>query len=193
MIPNWQSAPAGPSGDCELGLDDEWARRPPNAFILYSQQLRTAVRQENPALSNNEVSRLLGKMWKEVSPDVKLHYKQQAAAAQNDFKQQHPNYTYRKAKRKRALNELLTKNTQGFPGGPFPTDPAMANQAYSAANAYFSQICAQGTPHGGFPTGQMPQYGLPNAGIGQPQGFPGFAGYPGLGDPNASLYQMPPK
>ena len=37
---------------------------------------------------------------------------------QEEFKKQHPDYTYRKARRKRALNELLTKSTHGYAGFP---------------------------------------------------------------------------
>lgn len=93
------------------------SHRPPNAFILYSQAMRSEARQQNPSLSNTEVSRILGKMWKEVPNDIKLQYKQKAAKLQEEFKKNHPDYTYRKARRKRALNELLTKSTQGYPGG----------------------------------------------------------------------------
>ena len=90
------------------------ARRPPNAFILYSQAMRTQVRQENPTLSNTEVSSLLGKMWKEVPNETKLQYKQQAQQLQEAFKKAHPDYTYRKARKKRALNELLTKSQMNY-------------------------------------------------------------------------------
>ncbi|OHS92736.1 hypothetical protein TRFO_12279 [Tritrichomonas foetus] len=92
------------------GEDEDNSRRPPNAFILFSQVMRSQVRAENPALSNTEVSRILGKMWKEVPNDQKIQYKQRAAQMQEEFKKTHPDYTYRKARRKRALNELLTKS-----------------------------------------------------------------------------------
>ena len=105
--------------DFENGEDNE-AHRPPNAFILYSNAMRSKVRSENPALSNTEVSRLLGTMWKEVSNDIKQQYKQKASSLQDEFKKTNPDYTYRKARRKRALNELLTKSTGGYPQGqPF--------------------------------------------------------------------------
>ena len=100
------------------------SHRPPNAFILYSQAMRADARQNNPSLSNIEISKILGKMWKEVPNDVKLQYKQQAAKLQEEFKRSHPNYTYRKARRKRALNELLTKNNAGLSG----YDPMMMMQ-----------------------------------------------------------------
>ena len=94
----------------------EVVHRPPNAFILYSQERRSSVQAENPALSNIEISRLLGKMWKEVPSSSKLLYKQKAQMLQEEFKQKHPDYTYVKARRKRALNELLTKSTQNYGG-----------------------------------------------------------------------------
>ena len=126
------------------------SHRPPNAFILYSQAMRTQVRQENPSLSNTEVSRLLGKMWKEVPNEIKLQYKQKAAAMQEEFKREHPDYTYRKARRKRALNELLTKSSSTFPGFPmgaqgFPMPPGdMQNQFSALGNPQFQQMGAPG-------------------------------------------------
>jgi hypothetical protein len=145
--------------------------------------MRSSVRQENPSLSNTEVSRLLGKMWKEVSSDIKVQYKQKAAAAQDQFKRDHPNYTYRKARRKRALNELLTKSAQGFQMPGFAGDPNL--QAMIAGqNPYLMQMYAQGQ----IPQGQMQQMGMGMQvppGQGQPGQMPqGFPGYPGMGDPS---------
>ena len=114
QVPLQQQTPLATSFDDGEGDN---ARRPPNAFILYSQAMRTQVRQENPTLSNTEVSSLLGKMWKDVPNDLKLQYKQQAQKLQESFKKNHPDYTYRKARRKRALNELLTKSQYNYPNG----------------------------------------------------------------------------
>ena len=138
--------------------DNDNSHRPPNAFILYSQDMRSSVRQENPSLSNTECSRLLGKMWKEVPSEVKMQYKQRAAQLQEEFKRQHPNYTYRKARRKRALNELLAKSSQGF---PFPPgDPSL-----------MGMLPGQGQ----FQVPQM--YGAPGMGMGvMGQVQPGMAG-----------------
>ena len=113
-----QQQPIQDGGDQMNDGEEDQSHRPPNAFILYSQAMRSEVRQQNPSLSNTEVSRILGKMWKEVPNEVKLQYKQKAAALQSEFKKSHPDYTYRKARRKRALNELLTKSTQGYQ--PYP-------------------------------------------------------------------------
>lgn len=103
--------------DDDSGMDSKGScnsRRPPNAFILYSQAMRSQAREENPSLTNTEVSRVLGKMWKEVPNEIKIQYKQKAAAMQESFKRDHPDYTYSKARRKRAMTELLTKSQPEF-------------------------------------------------------------------------------
>jgi transcription factor SOX7/8/10/18 (SOX group E/F) len=157
--------------------------------------MRSSVRQENPSLSNTEISGLLGKMWKEVPSDVKMQYKQKAAFAQEQFKRDHPNYTYRKARRKRALNELLTKSAQGFQLPGFPGDP---NFQAMAVNPYFLQMYGQGQVPGG--QGVPPGMGMPGIPGGQgtpgmpgqqPQGYPGYTGAPGAG-PGAQ-FQYPAK
>lgn len=169
--PQWPQAPPplvdDPSNpDMEEGDN---SHRPPNAFILYTQAMRSEVRQENPSLSNTEVSRLLGKMWKEVPNDIKLQYKQRAAKMQEEFKKQHPDYTYRKARRKRALNELLTKSTQGFPG------PLGYPDQYMYQMNYLSGLPGMGGMPGmpNQPNGQMPFAGFQNA-----QGLPQMGGMP---------------
>lgn len=177
-----QAAAADPIEAPEMEETDN-SHRPPNAFILYSQAMRTQARQDNPSLSNTEVSSLLGKMWKEVPAEIKLQYKQKAAALQEQFKREHPDYTYRKARRKRALNELLTKSTSGvygqFPMAGFPMQmaPGQDLSQFQMPNQAFQMQ--------GFPGMQMPQgmTGLP--GMPQPQGqmTPGMPGIPGISQP----------
>lgn len=158
MNPMPPAMPQQDTGDAQDMEEGDNAHRPPNAFILYSQAMRSQVRQENPSLSNTEVSRLLGKMWKEVPNDIKLQYKQKAAAMQEDFKREHPDYTYRKARRKRALNELLTKSStagfQPFPmGGSFPQD---MNSFPPANQGFPMSFPQQGTDPNGQQMFQMP-------------------------------------
>ena len=173
--------------------EGDQSRRPPNAFILYSQAMRSQVRQENPSLSNTEVSRLLGKMWKEVPNEIKLQYKQKAAASQEEFKRLHPDYTYRKARRKRALNELLNKTGAagaGFPG-PFPggfqdgftpwAGMPMSNPMLSGMQGMNNMPGMSSMGTNGLPGG------MPGMGTNQTAGFPGATSQtttpqpPGLG------------
>jgi transcription factor SOX7/8/10/18 (SOX group E/F) len=180
MYPNqqWRGQEASPAaGDPEEETDN--SHRPPNAFILYSQAMRSTARQQNPSLSNTEVSALLGKMWKEVPSDVKVQYKQKAAVAQEEFKRQHPNYTYRKARRKRALNELLTKSAQGYPIAGYPTDPNI-QAMMGAANPYMLQMYGQ--------AGQQIPMGMP---MQLPPGMPGQQGQPGQPPPGYPMGAYP--
>jgi transcription factor SOX7/8/10/18 (SOX group E/F) len=130
-------------------------------------------------------------MWKEVPGDLKLGYKEKASKLQEEFKRLHPNYTYRKARRKRALNELLAKSTQGvnpmmFPGG----DPAMAMYQAAIGGMHPGMAHFQGQSPAAVPgmfqgmpqIGQMSlAQGLPARmpqGIGQMQGLPQMPGMP---------------
>jgi transcription factor SOX7/8/10/18 (SOX group E/F) len=122
-------------------------------------------------MSNTEVSSLLGKMWKEVPAEVKLQYKQRATVAQEEFKRQHPDYTYRNARKKRALTELLAKSPQGLPAGNFPVEQSFGNQ-----NPYqFMQMYAQNQMPQGIPI----QYGQMPGQLGNPV-IPGGGPIPGM-------------
>ena len=149
----WQAAKPEPEQATDEFDKEDTSHRPPNAFILYSQAKRSEAQRQNPTLSNTEVSRILGKMWKEVPNEIKLQYKQKAAKLQEEFKKQHPDYTYRKARRKRALNELLTKSTHGYPGFPGAGAPDIA--MYQQAMIPGGYMAYQGMPMGQQPAAPM--------------------------------------
>lgn len=162
----WQAAKPEPEQATDEFDKEDTSHRPPNAFILYSQAKRSEAQRQNPTLSNTEVSRILGKMWKEVPNEIKLQYKQKAAKLQEEFKKQHPDYTYRKARRKRALNELLTKSTHGYPGfpGAGAPDMAMYQQAMIPGGpvAMYQPVgIPQQMPNGFPPQGYMAYQGMP--------------------------------
>ena len=43
-------------------------KRPMSAFLKYSQTWRWIVKSKNPNMSNTDVSRLLGEMWRSAQP-----------------------------------------------------------------------------------------------------------------------------
>lgn len=51
-------------------------RRPMSAFLHYSKDNRSLVQSANPNVNNKDISRLLGKMWKESSDEVRAKYQQ---------------------------------------------------------------------------------------------------------------------
>jgi hypothetical protein len=71
-------------------------RRPPNAFILFSQSTRASVQLQHPGLSNIEYTKIMAEMWKAVPEEERHRFKQIAADLQSQFKLKNPNYGYRK-------------------------------------------------------------------------------------------------
>lgn len=45
-----------------------------SAFLKFSQKRRSAVKERNPDMSNTDVSRLLGEMWRSASPSERAPY-----------------------------------------------------------------------------------------------------------------------
>lgn len=52
-------------------------KRPMSAFLKYSQTRRAKVKEDNPDMSNTDVSRLLGEMWRNASPKERAPYVEQ--------------------------------------------------------------------------------------------------------------------
>lgn len=52
-------------------------KRPMSAFLKYSQSRRGMVKEDNPDMSNTDVSRLLGEMWRNASDKEKAPYREQ--------------------------------------------------------------------------------------------------------------------
>jgi hypothetical protein len=48
-----------------------------SAFLKYSQTRRATVKHDNPDMSNTDVSRLLGEMWRNASPKERGPYVEQ--------------------------------------------------------------------------------------------------------------------
>nr|XP_012553519.1 sex-determining region Y protein-like [Hydra vulgaris] len=79
---------------------EKTAKRPMNSFLLWAKSVRKIYASENPNLSNTEISRLLGKIWKEMSEVEKLPFIQSAKCLRTKFIQDYPNYHYFLKKKK---------------------------------------------------------------------------------------------
>ena len=60
-------------------------KKPQSAYLLFSQEERLKVRNENPNFSNNECAKELGRRWKVVSPEEKLRFQQLADLAKQKY------------------------------------------------------------------------------------------------------------
>ncbi|RAH64040.1 HMG-box domain-containing protein [Aspergillus aculeatinus CBS 121060] len=92
--------------------------RPPNAFILYRQNHHPKVKESNPALTNNEISILLGKQWKAEPEEVKAEWRKLAEETKRKHAEEHPDYQYtpRKPseKKRRGSSRPESKPTKRF-------------------------------------------------------------------------------
>jgi hypothetical protein len=59
-----------------------------SAFLKYSQTRRTLVKQENPDMSNTDVSRLLGEMWRSAPEREKRPYVEMEERERATYKQE---------------------------------------------------------------------------------------------------------
>ncbi|ORY00521.1 sex determining factor on Y, partial [Basidiobolus meristosporus CBS 931.73] len=68
--------------------------RPTNAFILFRRENHGRIFQQNPHLSNNDVSKALGKEWKELPESEKEVYRQKARSLQQEHQEKYPDYKF---------------------------------------------------------------------------------------------------
>ncbi|KAF9872191.1 HMG box protein [Colletotrichum karsti] len=99
--------------------------RPPNAYILYRKDHHARVKQTNTQLSNNEISKILGKAWNHESPAVRQRYTELAKMHKERLLMLYPDYRYtpRKPseKRRRRPTEKAKKLCRAEPAvSPVP-------------------------------------------------------------------------
>jgi hypothetical protein len=86
-----------PPPDLPSGPSDRQVKRPHNAYNLFFIENQHSAREQNPSLSGNEISHLLGRQWSEMDDDARRPYKEQAKAISAKFRQENPDYHYQKA------------------------------------------------------------------------------------------------
>jgi len=72
------------------GKRDKKTSRPPNCFMIFSQENRPAIQVEFPKMSNSEISKLLGERWRFLHPNKKNVYRQKAEKLKHDLENQTP-------------------------------------------------------------------------------------------------------
>jgi len=95
-------------------------KRPMNSFMLFSNEMRPILQSIHPDNTNNDISKLLGNIWKSMSSDLKRPYMDRAAKIKADFSSQHPDFTYsnkgqRRKPKKRKHDPLSTTETRPIP------------------------------------------------------------------------------
>jgi hypothetical protein len=74
-----------------LTADDEAAKRPPNAFILFCRSLKPSL-MDDPEITELDANRLLGKMWQVTDEQTHIYYREQAIQLADLYRSLHPDY-----------------------------------------------------------------------------------------------------
>ncbi|POG58873.1 hypothetical protein GLOIN_2v1434995, partial [Rhizophagus irregularis DAOM 181602=DAOM 197198] len=69
--------------------------RPPNAFILYRRAKQPGILTRHQGITNNEVSKEIGRMWHEEPAEIRMKFQKMADAAKQEHMKKYPEYRYR--------------------------------------------------------------------------------------------------
>ncbi|ORY74578.1 high mobility group box domain-containing protein [Protomyces lactucae-debilis] len=104
-------------------------RRPANSFILYRKAKQAELIALYPGISNNEVSRSLGQMWKKEDEQTKQFYQSLAEGLKTQHKALYPDYKYC-PKRPKVKNDFQT-------GTSSPSSCSCTNAGRAASDRQF--------------------------------------------------------
>lgn len=82
-------------------------KRPMNAFMVWSQIERRRIIEQQPDIHNAEISKNLGKQWKELCEEEKDPFIQEAERLRILHLQEYPDYKYRPRKKNRTSHHRL--------------------------------------------------------------------------------------
>jgi len=69
-----------------LKKDPSAPKRPMSAFLFFSQDKRSKIKDANPGMRNTDVSRVLGNMWKDASSEERLQHIEREAEERKKYK-----------------------------------------------------------------------------------------------------------
>lgn len=100
-------------------------KRPMSAFLKYSQKRRTRVKQENPDMSNTDVSRLLGEMWRNATLAERMPYVEEEERERAQYKEDIAAWRGEQAKQSEARRQPHHSVPDRIPQEPAMDDPDM--------------------------------------------------------------------
>ncbi|XP_046859992.1 transcription factor sox-3-like [Xenia sp. Carnegie-2017] len=125
---------------------DVHIKRPMNAFMVWSRDMRRKMAAEHPRMHNSEISKALGMQWRVLPEKEKVPYIEEAKRLQAEHSLRHPNYKYKPRRRK----PKPVKKDGRF---PFPFPPTAESGA----------LKVPGYPQSMPPEGMYPYYQVPSS------------------------------
>ncbi|KAK4125087.1 hypothetical protein N657DRAFT_655203 [Parathielavia appendiculata] len=69
-------------------------RRPRNQFIIYRQWMSAKIHANNPGVTAARISQIVGQMWRDAKPEIKVRFKALADEEDRMHKAKYPGYRY---------------------------------------------------------------------------------------------------
>ncbi|CAG8591704.1 15410_t:CDS:1 [Gigaspora rosea] len=108
--------------------------RPPNAFILYRRAKQPGIVAKNQGITNNEVSKEIGRMWHEEPQEIRSKFQKMADAAKQEHMKKYPEYRYRPRRPQERKRRIQPREESPSAQGSTPTSQ---NLSMIDASAFF--------------------------------------------------------
>jgi len=123
--------------------------RPPNAFILYRRAKQPTIVAQHQGITNNEVSKEIGRMWHEEPMEVRLKFQKMAEAAKEEHMKKYPEYRYRPRRPQERKRRAQTRDTSNNRRASAPVLPhripsMVENSEYIPTSRRVSSISTEG-------------------------------------------------
>merc|ERR1711976_155920 len=109
-------------------------KRPMNAFMVFSQLERKKIIEVTPDKHNAEISKELGRRWKNLPEEARLPYKEEAERLLILHQKEYPDYKYKPRKKAKPPSMMTSISTNGVnqPIVTTTTTTALSNNSPSS-------------------------------------------------------------